>query len=140
MDTEIFINGCELRYMFSRHHYPYTWLKERRMSMPKVNERCPDYACLSNEDGYTVFQYRDTVIKFKAPYSLEYYTAVKEWDNGYLVVMAKYRHNKENEEEYIDLIPILESLHFDSEEFLEPIKRVIIKKGNITDEDRQISG
>ena len=44
---------------------------------------------------------------FIAPYSLEYYTEVKEWDKGYLVIMAKYKHNKELEEEYIDLVPIL---------------------------------
>ena len=30
---------------------------------------------------------------------------IKEWDNGYLVVMAKYKHNKKPEEEYIDLVP-----------------------------------
>ncbi len=23
---------------------------------------------------------------------------IKEWDNGYLVVMAKYKHNKQEEE------------------------------------------
>ena len=44
---------------------------------------------------------------FIAPYFLEYYTEVKEWDKGYLVIRAKYKHNKELEEEYIDLVPIL---------------------------------
>lgn len=28
---------------------------------------------------------------------------MKEWDNGYLVVMAKYKHNDKSEEEYIDV-------------------------------------
>lgn len=51
------------------------------------------YAWLSNETGYTVFRFDDKVIRFRAPYSLERYTAVKEWDHGYLVVMAKYKHN-----------------------------------------------
>ena len=46
------------------------------------------YAWLSNETGYTVFRFDDKVIRFRAPYSLERYTAVKEWDHGYLVVMA----------------------------------------------------
>lgn len=47
---------------------------------------------------------------------------MKEWDNGYLVVMAKYEHN--DKEEYIDLIPILNDLYFDIDEFLRPIKKV----------------
>lgn len=64
-------------------------------------------AVLSNEKNYTKFQFGNHVIRFVAPYSLEYYTEVKEWDNGYLVVMAKYKHNEQPEEEYIDLIPIL---------------------------------
>ena len=83
-----------------------------------------DYAILSNENNFTVFRYGDYVIRFKAPYSLERYTAVKEWDHGYLVVMAKYSHNDNSEEEYIDLIPILKNLYISSEEFLKPIKEV----------------
>ena len=54
-----------------------------------------DYATLSNEEGYTVFEFENYRIRFKAPYSLEHYISVKEWDNGYLVVMAKYSHNNE---------------------------------------------
>lgn len=83
-----------------------------------------DYAILSNENNFTVFRYGDYVIRFRAPYSLERYTAVKEWDHGYLVVMAKYSHNDNSEEEYIDLIPILKNLYISSEEFLKPIKEV----------------
>lgn len=83
-----------------------------------------DYAILSNEDEYTVFSFNNYRIRFKAPYSLEYYSRIEEWDNGYLVVMAKYRHNIELEEEYIDLIPILNNLYIDSDEFLKPIKEV----------------
>ena len=44
-----------------------------------------DYALLSNEGEFTIFRYGDSVIRFKAPYSLEKYTAIKEWDKGYLV-------------------------------------------------------
>ena len=62
-------------------------------------------ATLSNEKNYTVFRFGNHVIRFAAPYSLEHYTEVKEWDNGYLVVMAKYKQNAEPEEEYIDLVP-----------------------------------
>ena len=86
-----------------------------------------DYALLSNEGEFTIFRYGDSVIRFKAPYSLEKYTAIKEWDKGYLVVMAKYKHNKESEEEYIDLIPILEKLYITPEELLRPIKGVKIE-------------
>lgn len=73
-------------------------------------------AILSNEKKVTVFQYDRYVIRFKAPYSFERYTKVKEWNHGYLVVMAKYIHN-DKEEEYIDLVPILEKLYFDAEAF-----------------------
>lgn len=62
-----------------------------------------DKAYLSNEGQYTIFSYGDNRLKFIAPYSLEKYESVVHWDNGYLVVMAKYAHNKESEEEYIDL-------------------------------------
>lgn len=81
-----------------------------------------NYAVLSNEKNFTVFKYGNRIIRFKAPYSLEKYTEIKEWDHGYLVVMAKYKHNKESEEEYIDLIPILENLYISPEEFLKEIK------------------
>ena len=83
-----------------------------------------DCATLSNELNYTVFRFGDYKIRFKVPYSLEYYSSVKEWDHGYLVVMAKYRHNSQDEEEQIDLVPILERLYLDADEFLEPIKEV----------------
>ena len=56
---------------------------------------------------------------------LEKYTKVIEWDQGYLVVMAKYK-NLNEVEEYIDLVPILEKLYYDVEEFLRPIKGVKI--------------
>ena len=85
-----------------------------------------DSAFLSNKGNFTVFRYGNYIIRFKAPYSLEKYTAIKEWDNGYLVVMAKYKHNQESEEEYIDLIPILEDLYILPEEFLKSIKEVKI--------------
>lgn len=85
-----------------------------------------DEAILSNDDKYTIFKYGRHVIRFLSPYSLERYTEVKEWDNGYLVVMAKYSHNQEAEEEYIDLIPILEDLYFEAQDFLKPIKKVRI--------------
>ena len=84
-------------------------------------------AVLNNRDGVTVFQYGKHTIRFRAPYSLERYTEIKEWDNGYLVVMAKYAHNPAPEEDYIDLVPILKNLFFDASAFLAPIKGVNIR-------------
>lgn len=86
-----------------------------------------EYAILSSENSYTVFKFRNRRIRFKAGYSLEYYSSVKEWDYGYLVVMAKYCHNEQEEEEYIDLIPILEDLYIDAGSFLNEIKEVRIQ-------------
>lgn len=86
-----------------------------------------DEAILSSENEYTIFEYDKYIIRFRAPYSLERYTQVKVWDHGYLVVMAKYSHNQNDEEEYIDLIPILENLYFNAQEFLAPIKKVRIQ-------------
>lgn len=41
--------------------------------------------------------------------------------------MAKYLHNPNDEEEYIDLVPILKDLYVDAEEFLAPIQKVRIQ-------------
>ena len=83
-------------------------------------------AILSSAGGFTAFSYGGYNIRFKAPYSLERYTDVLKWNNGYLVVLAKYSHNDEPEEEYIDLKPILAGLYIDSDAFLKPIKTVRI--------------
>ena len=81
-------------------------------------------AVLSSAGGFTAFSFGGYYIRFKAPYSLERYVDVVRWEDGYLVVLAKYRHNTEPEEEYIDLKPILAGLYIDSEAFLKPIKTV----------------
>jgi len=83
-------------------------------------------AVLSNAGGFTDFSFGEYHIRFKAPYSLERYMDVVSWDDGYLVVLAKYSHNTEPEEEYIDLKPILDGLYIDSATFLKPIKSVRI--------------
>lgn len=86
-----------------------------------------DTAYLGAENGFTVFEYGGRRIRFRAPYSLERYTDIKQWDDdGYLVVDAKYRHNAMPEEEYIDLEPILKDLYIDAAHFLKPIKKVRI--------------
>ena len=83
-------------------------------------------AILSSGGGFTAFTFGGYHIRFKAPYSLERYVDVVKWDNGYLIVLAKYRHNTEPEEEYIDLKPILDGLYIDSSACLKPIKSVRI--------------
>ena len=87
-------------------------------------ESSENEAVLSNSEGFTAFSFGGYHIRFKAPYSLEHYVDVVKWDDGYLVVLAKYRHNAEPEEEYIDLKPILDGLYIDSADFLKPIKTV----------------
>ena len=52
---------------------------------------------------------------------------VKEWDEGYLVVDAKYQHSAEEVEDYIDLVPVLERLYINAKEFLSPIKKVEVR-------------
>ena len=83
-------------------------------------------AILSSDGGFTAFSFGGYHIRFRAPYSLERYVDVVRWDDGYLVVLAKYSHNAEPEEEYIDLKPILNGLYIDSAAFLKPIKSVRI--------------
>ena len=83
-------------------------------------------AILSSDKMFTSFRFNSHNIRFRTSPRLERYTKVIEWDNGYLVVMAKYEGNEE-EEEYIDLIPILENLYFDTEDFLKPIQKVRIE-------------
>ena len=83
-------------------------------------------AILSSAGGFTAFSFGGYHIRFRAPYSLERYVNVVRWDDGYLVVLAKYSHNAEPEEEYIDLKPILDGLYIDSAAFLKPIKSVRI--------------
>lgn len=84
------------------------------------------YAILSNDENITIFEYNKQIIRFVTSTKLERYTQVLEWDHGYLVVMAKYKNIGEVEE-YMDLIPILQRLHYDPEAFLEPIKEVRIE-------------
>ncbi len=86
-------------------------------------------AYLSNDKDMIKFQYGNKIIRFRGPYSLEYFTSIKEWDDGYLVVMVKYKHNQNPEEEYIDLVPILENLYIDVSKFLKPIKEVRLAYG-----------
>ena len=83
-------------------------------------------AVLSNDRIFTSFMFDGHNIRFRTSPRLERYTRVVEWDRGYIVVMAKYEGHEE-EEEYIDLVPILENLFFDVDDFLKPIQKVRIE-------------
>lgn len=83
-------------------------------------------AILSNDKTFTSFMFNGHNIRFRTSPRLERYTRIVEWNQGYIVVMPKYEGHDE-EEEYIDLIPILENLYFDVEEFLKPIQKVRIE-------------
>ncbi|WP_243104172.1 MULTISPECIES: hypothetical protein, partial [unclassified Clostridium] len=105
---------------------------ERRLyiiSIKKEGIMDTEKAYLSNDKDMIQFRYGDKIIRFRGPYSLERFISVKEWDNGYIVVMAKYQHNAEPEEEYIDMIPVLRDLYIDASVFLKPIKEVRLVYG-----------
>lgn len=84
-------------------------------------------AVLSSFDKYTTFSFGDKKLTFRTCNGLERYTKVLLWKNGYIEVMAKYKQEKEEIEEYIDLVPVLDGLYMDKEKFLSPIKEVRIE-------------
>jgi hypothetical protein len=81
-------------------------------------------AYLSNKDDCICFTYKNKEIRFKGPYSLQRIKDVREWDKGYIVVDAVYSHSIQPVEDYIDLIPILEQLYINPDNFLSPITKV----------------
>ena len=83
-------------------------------------------AFLSNNGEYTFFKFHDRVITFFTGKRLEKYTKILEWNNGYIVVLCKNKNENKLEEDYIDLLPILNNLYIEPVEFLAPIKEVEI--------------
>lgn len=61
-----------------------------------------DYAILTNVGKYIFFEFNNQRNRFITFDKLGRYTKVVEWDNGYLVVMAKYKEIQEVEK-YIDV-------------------------------------
>lgn len=96
------------------------------MNMKGRENIMKNYAVLSNNEKFTIFEFNNQVIRFVTSSKLEHYTKVLEWDHGYLVVMAKYK-DMDEVEEYIDLIPILQNLYYDTDAFLNLIKEVKIE-------------
>ena len=89
------------------------------------NKNLSSEALLSNNGDMTSFRYGNSNIRFCTSKCLKRYVDVKEWDNGYIVVMADYEGIGETEE-YIDLLPILKNLYINPTTFLKPIKSVKI--------------
>ena len=85
-------------------------------------------AILSSNGRYTSFSYGGNTIRFLTSPRLLRYEKVLKWDNGYIEVIANY--NGKEEEEYIDLVPILENLQMDVSAFLAPIERVEVSYGD----------
>ena len=82
-------------------------------------------AILSNHGNLTSFRYAGCNVRFRTPSILKKYVEVKEWDNGYLVVMADYE-GIGVVEEYIDLVPVLENLYINPKAFLKNMQMVKI--------------
>ncbi|MCQ2982922.1 MAG: hypothetical protein MJ178_09240 [Treponemataceae bacterium] len=83
-------------------------------------------AYLYNDGEYSIFSFGNTKITFLTSKNLEKYISVKEWNNGYLVVVKKNK-DKPEQEDYIDLEPILENLYMTPEVFFKPIKKVEVR-------------
>ena len=79
-------------------------------------------ALLSSNDEMSCFSYGGRNIRFRTSPRLTRYQEVLAWDNGFIEVLAQYGKNVE--EEYIDLVSILENLYIDPESYLASIKKV----------------
>lgn len=91
----------------------------------KINNTTTGIATLSHDGDMTSFKYGGENIRFRTSSALQRYTTIKQWDNGYLVVMARYDDLGEVEE-YIDLQPILKNLCIAPNDFLKDIKDVSV--------------
>ena len=86
-----------------------------------------DTAVLSSFDKYTTFSFAGKTLTFRTCDGLERYTKVLTWDDGYLEVLAKYKQEDKEIEEYIDLESVLKRLYMDKASFIRPIKSVRIE-------------
>ena len=68
------------------------------------------------------FSFGGRNIRFRTSPRLSRYREVLSWDRGFIEVLAQY--GEKVEDEYIDLVSILENLYIDPETYLAPIKKV----------------
>lgn len=83
-------------------------------------------AVLYNKGEYTFFQIGKEIIRFLTTPYLERYTAVKEYDNGYIVVESKLKTMDKPQEDYIDMEFVFDELQLDKG-ILSKINKVVIK-------------
>jgi hypothetical protein len=83
-------------------------------------------AYLYNDGEFTIFQVGRQVIRFRTSPYLEKYTEIKEYDNGYIVVMSKLSTLDAPEEDYIDMEYIFRKLELDKG-VLSEIGEVLLK-------------
>lgn len=81
-----------------------------------------DTARLSNEGRMIFFSFGGKRIRFLGSKCLRRFTDVRKWHDGYIEVMAD--NGGRIEEEYIDLVPILENLYIDPASYIRPIRKV----------------
>ena len=84
-------------------------------------------AILSSDGEMTSFTVGDRTIRFRTSRNLVRYESVTKWDDGYIECLATYGNPPVTEEDYIDLVPILENLYFDPAEFLSGVERVRVQ-------------
>lgn len=70
-------------------------------------------AILSNDRLFTSFMFNGHNIRFRTSPRLERYTKIVEWDNGYIVVMAKYEgcEEEENGRRRIKQLNVIAEIH-----------------------------
>ena len=79
-------------------------------------------AFLSNEGRMVSFSFGGRCVRFLGAKCLRRFVEVRKWNAGYIEVMAD--NGGRIEEDYIDLVPILENLCIDPSRYVKPIKKV----------------
>ena len=79
-------------------------------------------AQLSSKGEMSCFSFGGRNIRFRTSPRLSRYREVLSWDKGFIEVLAQY--GDKVEEEYIDLVSILENLYIDPKSYLASIKKV----------------
>ena len=79
-------------------------------------------AFLSSNEEMSCFSYGGRNIRFRTSPRLTRYNKVLSWEKGFIEVLAQY--GEKVEEEYIDLVSILENLYIDPKSYLLPIRKV----------------
>lgn len=118
-------HACVIKSGKAHHAGDTASIESKRNIRTNVLRAKPIEAVLSNCGEMTSFKYDIYNIRFRTSSKLNRYTEIKEWDKGYIVVMADY-DGIGIIEEYIDLVPILKNLYLNPDTFLKDIQTVKI--------------